>query len=123
MTARTKIDVHDGTLSMEFGDNVVLFNIFEAMKHPAEDHSIFIIDIINELVEEHMQIGTGSIDFSDFVEMSDVIDCFNFVEVRSDFDNMCDGVSECPRCANLRIATSKPEVTQVATIVKAESEN
>jgi len=28
MTARTKIDVHVGTLSMEFGDDAVHFNIF-----------------------------------------------------------------------------------------------
>ncbi|RDX76079.1 hypothetical protein CR513_43969, partial [Mucuna pruriens] len=49
MTARTKIDVHAGTLSMEFGDTLVLFNIFEAMKHPTEDHSLFGIDLIDEL--------------------------------------------------------------------------
>jgi len=30
-TAKTKIDVHCGTMSMEFGDNVVKFNIFDAM--------------------------------------------------------------------------------------------
>ncbi|RDX85484.1 Retrovirus-related Pol polyprotein, partial [Mucuna pruriens] len=52
MTARTKIDVHAGTLSMEFGDTLVQFNIFEAMKHPTEDHSLFGIDIMEELVEE-----------------------------------------------------------------------
>ena len=32
-TARTKIDVYAGTLSMEFGDIVVHFNILDAMKH------------------------------------------------------------------------------------------
>ncbi|RDY09936.1 Retrovirus-related Pol polyprotein from transposon 17.6, partial [Mucuna pruriens] len=88
MTARMKIDVHARTLSMEFGDNMVQFNIFEAIKHPAEDHSIFNINIINELVEEHMQICTSIVDFSNFVEMSDVIGCFNFVEARSDSENM-----------------------------------
>ncbi|RDX89983.1 hypothetical protein CR513_28207, partial [Mucuna pruriens] len=49
MTARTKIDVHAEMLSMEFGDTLVQFNIFEAMKHPTEDHSLFGIDIIDEL--------------------------------------------------------------------------
>ncbi|RDX65194.1 hypothetical protein CR513_56176, partial [Mucuna pruriens] len=44
MTARTKIDVHDETLSMEFGDTLVQFNIFEAVKHPTENHSLFGID-------------------------------------------------------------------------------
>ncbi|RDX97291.1 hypothetical protein CR513_19949, partial [Mucuna pruriens] len=47
MTARTKIVVNVGTLSMEFGDTLVQFNIFEAMNHPTEDHSLFNIDVSN----------------------------------------------------------------------------
>ncbi|RDX98101.1 hypothetical protein CR513_19028, partial [Mucuna pruriens] len=58
MTARTKIDVHVGTFSMEFGDTLVQFNIFEAMKHPTEDHSLFSIDILDELVEEYFQLDS-----------------------------------------------------------------
>ncbi|RDX84984.1 hypothetical protein CR513_33884, partial [Mucuna pruriens] len=80
MTAGTKIDVHPGTLSMEFDDNLVRFNIFDVMKHHIEDHSLFSIDIIDELVEEYMQLGTSSVEFSNFVEILDVMDCFNFVE-------------------------------------------
>ncbi|RDY12547.1 hypothetical protein CR513_02641, partial [Mucuna pruriens] len=60
MTARTKIDVHVGTLSMEFGDTLVQFNILEAMKHPIEDHSLFGIDLIDELVEECLQLDSSS---------------------------------------------------------------
>ncbi|RDX87560.1 hypothetical protein CR513_30958, partial [Mucuna pruriens] len=67
MTARTKIDVHSRTLSMEFGDTLVQFNNFEAMKHPTEDHSLFSIDIIEELVEEYLQLESGSEDIRDFV--------------------------------------------------------
>ncbi|RDY08458.1 Retrovirus-related Pol polyprotein from transposon 17.6, partial [Mucuna pruriens] len=52
MTAKIKIDVHARTLSMEFGDTLVQFNIFEAMKHPMEDTSLFGIDLINELEQE-----------------------------------------------------------------------
>ncbi|RDX80656.1 hypothetical protein CR513_38774, partial [Mucuna pruriens] len=66
MIARTKIDVHAGTLSMEFGDTLVQFNIFEAMKHPTEDHSLFGIDIIDELVEEYLQLDSCSKDIRDF---------------------------------------------------------
>ena len=33
-TIKTKINVHDGTLLMEFDNEIVKFNIFEAMKHP-----------------------------------------------------------------------------------------
>ncbi|RDY10469.1 Retrovirus-related Pol polyprotein from transposon 17.6, partial [Mucuna pruriens] len=60
MTAKTKIDVHVGTLSMEFGYTLVQFNIFKAMKHPMEDTSLFDIDLIDELVKEYMQADTGS---------------------------------------------------------------
>ncbi|RDX71505.1 hypothetical protein CR513_49133, partial [Mucuna pruriens] len=71
MTARTKSDVHARTLSMEFDDNLVQFNIFEVMKHPTEDHSLFSIDIIDELVEEHMQLGISRAKISHFVEIPD----------------------------------------------------
>ncbi|XP_027356788.1 uncharacterized protein LOC113866097 [Abrus precatorius] len=37
-TVRTKIDVYSRILSMEFGDDVMQFKIFEAMKHPLELH-------------------------------------------------------------------------------------
>ncbi|RDX89387.1 hypothetical protein CR513_28895, partial [Mucuna pruriens] len=63
MTARTKIDVHAGMLSMEFNDNLVQFNIFEAMKHPTEDPSLFGIDVIDELVVNYMQLEAGSAEF------------------------------------------------------------
>jgi len=53
-TARTKIDVYAGTLSMEFGDIVVNFNILDAMKHPSEDHSIFRVEIIDQIVDDYM---------------------------------------------------------------------
>ncbi|XP_071921722.1 uncharacterized protein [Coffea arabica] len=33
-TARTKIDVHEGTLSVEFDGETITFNIFDAMKYP-----------------------------------------------------------------------------------------
>ncbi|KAL0294594.1 UNVERIFIED_CONTAM: hypothetical protein Sangu_3214800, partial [Sesamum angustifolium] len=33
-TARTKIDVHAGTLSMEFDGEIIKFNIFDSMRYP-----------------------------------------------------------------------------------------
>ena len=39
---------------MEFGDIVVHFNILDAMKHPSEDHSIFCVEIINQIVDDYM---------------------------------------------------------------------
>ncbi|XP_050111755.1 uncharacterized protein LOC126590310, partial [Malus sylvestris] len=46
-TARTKIDVYSGTLSMEFDGEVVNFNLSDSIKYPSEDHSCFSIDIFD----------------------------------------------------------------------------
>ncbi|RDY11985.1 hypothetical protein CR513_03276, partial [Mucuna pruriens] len=88
MIARTKISVHARMLSMEFGDNLVQFNIFEAMKHPIEDPTLFGIDIIDELVEEHMQQDTDNAKFLKFAGDTDVFDCLGFVTDEVDYDKL-----------------------------------
>ncbi|RDX97985.1 hypothetical protein CR513_19175, partial [Mucuna pruriens] len=52
MTTKSKIDVHVGTLSIEFKDTYIEFNIFEALKHSTKDHSTFSLDSIDGLMEE-----------------------------------------------------------------------
>ncbi|KAF1892852.1 hypothetical protein Lal_00035496 [Lupinus albus] len=53
-TARTNIDVHAGTLSMEFDDKVARFNILDALKHPSEGHSVFNLDLLQEFNDTHL---------------------------------------------------------------------
>ena len=66
MTTRTKIDVHPGTLSMEFGDDVVHLNIFEAMRHSLDEHFVFLVDVIDDAVDR-VDICTNLLsDFSNF---------------------------------------------------------
>ncbi|RDX60377.1 hypothetical protein CR513_61485, partial [Mucuna pruriens] len=79
MIAKTKINVHVGTLSMEFGDTLVQFNIFEAMKHPTKDHSLFAIDLIDEQVEEYIQLDNHSEDINNFVERTHSIGCLGSI--------------------------------------------
>ncbi|RDY11615.1 hypothetical protein CR513_03691, partial [Mucuna pruriens] len=86
MTAKTKIDAHAGTLSIEFGDTLVQFNIFETMKHPMEDTSLFSIDLIGELVEEHMQADTSSTEFFQVAGNTDILDCLGSVFEEPDYD-------------------------------------
>jgi len=52
-TARTKIDVFNGTLTMEFDEEVINFNLSDYMKYPSENHSCFAIDVIDSLVQDH----------------------------------------------------------------------
>ncbi|CAN6725357.1 unnamed protein product [Malus baccata var. baccata] len=55
-TARTKIDVFKGTLTMEFDGEIINFNISEAMKFPKDDHSCFSIDVLDELAQHYLDM-------------------------------------------------------------------
>lgn len=48
-TARTKIDIHDSALTMEFVGKVIKFNVFYAMKYPNDISPIYELDVINSL--------------------------------------------------------------------------
>ncbi|XP_042387631.1 uncharacterized protein LOC121979712 [Zingiber officinale] len=95
-TARTKIDVHAGTLSMEIGDTVVHFSIFEAMKHPREDHSILSMDISEELDGmEFLSDIDSDLEVSDFgMENEFVALLEDILDVESDV-NLSECVGDC----------------------------
>jgi len=48
-TSRTKIDVHGGTLGIEFDSKVIKFNIFDAMRFPSDVNYLCALDVIDEL--------------------------------------------------------------------------
>ncbi|XP_026419453.1 uncharacterized protein LOC113315378 [Papaver somniferum] len=56
-TARTKIDVFKSALTMEFDDEIISFNIFEAMIYPSDVHSGFSIDIIDSLAQQIFELN------------------------------------------------------------------
>ncbi|XP_012453189.1 uncharacterized protein LOC105775201 isoform X3 [Gossypium raimondii] len=58
-TASTKIDVRNGTLTMEFDGEIVKFNVYEAISHPSEILNVNRIDIIDSLVEENFESICG----------------------------------------------------------------
>ncbi|CAN6706893.1 unnamed protein product [Malus baccata var. baccata] len=53
-SARTKIDVFKGTLTMEFDGEVIDFNISDAMRYPHDGHSCFSIDVIDSWAHEFL---------------------------------------------------------------------
>ncbi|CAN6712740.1 unnamed protein product [Malus baccata var. baccata] len=53
-TARTKIEVFKGTLTMEFDGDIIRFNLSETIKYPMEDHACFAIDIVDSLAQVHL---------------------------------------------------------------------
>ncbi|RDX73166.1 hypothetical protein CR513_47264, partial [Mucuna pruriens] len=84
-TTRTKIDVHVGTLFMEFGDNRVEYIIFEAMKHPIKNHLVFYLDVIDLLGDDYMDLHSEFPNFDDF----------------KDCDCTCTELTECPICLEI----------------------
>ncbi|KAM1774920.1 hypothetical protein ACFX12_044236 [Malus domestica] len=48
-----KIDVFNGTLTMEFDGEVINFTLSDYMKYPSENHSCFAIDVIDFLAQDH----------------------------------------------------------------------
>ena len=49
-TASAKINVATGALTFEFDGSVIYYNIYEAMKHPSQDPSVFAIDVLEPIV-------------------------------------------------------------------------
>ncbi|XP_052485174.1 uncharacterized protein LOC128040463 [Gossypium raimondii] len=56
-TARTKIDVHKGNLTMEFDGEIIKFNIFDAMRYPTDINSVFTLDVIDNFVQDVYELG------------------------------------------------------------------
>ncbi|XP_062075055.1 uncharacterized protein LOC133779070 [Humulus lupulus] len=55
-TARTKIDVHDGTLTMEFDGEIIRFNIFEAIRYPSDVHAVYSLDVLDILSQRCLDL-------------------------------------------------------------------
>ncbi|KAK4400859.1 hypothetical protein Sango_1192000 [Sesamum angolense] len=49
--ARTKIDVHSDTLSMEFDGKITKFNIYDSMRYPSDIPTALLVDIVDPFVQ------------------------------------------------------------------------
>ncbi|KAL0366953.1 UNVERIFIED_CONTAM: hypothetical protein Sradi_3585400 [Sesamum radiatum] len=49
--ARTKIDVHSGTLTMEFDGEIIRFNIYDSMRYPSDIPTALLVDVLDPLVQ------------------------------------------------------------------------
>ncbi|XP_027061839.1 uncharacterized protein [Coffea arabica] len=54
-TVRTKIDVHEGTLSVEFDEETITFNIFDTMKYPNDTESVNCVCLTNSIVQDDFE--------------------------------------------------------------------
>ncbi|PIN09707.1 hypothetical protein CDL12_17709 [Handroanthus impetiginosus] len=63
-TSRTKIDVHEGTLTMEFDGEVVKFDIYDTTKNPSNVSCIFAMDVTNAFTQETVDSSRSDKGFS-----------------------------------------------------------
>ncbi|KAL0409389.1 UNVERIFIED_CONTAM: hypothetical protein Sradi_1873300 [Sesamum radiatum] len=51
-TARTKIDVHNGTLTMEFDGEIIRVNIFDSMRYPSDLPTALFVDVFDPFIQK-----------------------------------------------------------------------
>ncbi|XP_011079209.1 uncharacterized protein LOC105162787 [Sesamum indicum] len=56
-TARTKINVHSGSLTIEFDGEIIRFNIYESMRYPTDLPTAFLVDIFDPLMQDSTTIN------------------------------------------------------------------
>ncbi|KAL0391216.1 UNVERIFIED_CONTAM: hypothetical protein Scaly_0478700 [Sesamum calycinum] len=56
-TARTKIDVHAGTLTMEFDGEIIRFNIFDSTRYPSDIPAALFVDAFDPFVQKFPAIN------------------------------------------------------------------
>ncbi|KAL0370823.1 UNVERIFIED_CONTAM: hypothetical protein Sangu_0400400 [Sesamum angustifolium] len=56
-TARTKIDVHAGTLTMELDGEIIRFNIFNSMRYPSDIPTALFVDAFDPFVQKFPAIN------------------------------------------------------------------
>ncbi|KAL0453550.1 UNVERIFIED_CONTAM: Retrovirus-related Pol polyprotein from transposon.6 [Sesamum latifolium] len=83
-TAKTKIDVDEGTLSVEIGGEIVKFNIAEAMKYPDELHSLYQVDVIDLVVHDVVEEKLVGTELDLVMEMDESDGEYDFVESLSE---------------------------------------
>ncbi|XP_074277418.1 uncharacterized protein LOC141601056 [Silene latifolia] len=51
-TSKTKIDMSNGNLTMEFDGKKLTYNIYDAMRQPSDSHSCYFLNIIEPIVSQ-----------------------------------------------------------------------
>ncbi|KAL7598036.1 uncharacterized protein LOC111878159 [Lactuca sativa] len=56
-TARTKIDIYAGSLTMKLDGETISFNIYDAMRYPSDVSSLCFIDVVEPLTQELFELS------------------------------------------------------------------
>ncbi|XP_044510154.1 uncharacterized protein LOC123228765 [Mangifera indica] len=95
-TAKTKIDVHKGTLTMEFDGEAVQFNIYDVMKYPDVDFPVYSVDLIDSLAQEIFDAE----DELEAANQDNILEERDEPKLISDVQNTVAAINECKELKN-----------------------
>ncbi|XP_024178672.1 uncharacterized protein LOC112184654 [Rosa chinensis] len=98
-TARTKIDVYEGTSTMEFDGDIICFKSFEAMRYPNDVHTCFSIDAFDYLLQDTFNASVGEDKLKSTLELGLEQNDFQLVEGDTSTGQM-QGKDTNPRVSN-----------------------
>ncbi|XP_061356221.1 uncharacterized protein LOC133300666 [Gastrolobium bilobum] len=73
-TARAMIDVEQGKLMLRVNEETVTIDVFESMKHPTDGEDYFMIDIIQEAIDDAMKEEIFSLELEQINEELEIND-------------------------------------------------
>ncbi|XP_052624790.1 uncharacterized protein LOC128132308 [Lactuca sativa] len=82
-TSKTKIDVYNGTLTMEFDGEVINFNVHEAKKVPSDVQSVNLVNLIQPSTKKGLNLSNN--EFLELV-LSQKLDRDKAKEIAKEFD-------------------------------------
>ncbi|XP_061355033.1 uncharacterized protein LOC133299583 [Gastrolobium bilobum] len=73
-TARVMIDVERGKLMLRMNEETVTIDVFESMKHPSDGGDCFMVDIIQEVVDDAMKEESSPLELEQINEEAELAD-------------------------------------------------
>ncbi|XP_061347235.1 uncharacterized protein LOC133292799 [Gastrolobium bilobum] len=73
-TARAMIDVEQGKLMLRMNEETVTMDVFESMKHPTDGGDCFMVDIIQEAVDDTMKEDSSPLELEQINEEAELAD-------------------------------------------------
>ncbi|KAL0378594.1 UNVERIFIED_CONTAM: hypothetical protein Sradi_3164900 [Sesamum radiatum] len=78
-TAKTKIDVDEGTLSVEFDGEIMKFKISEAMKYPNELQALYQINVVDSVVHDVLEEELVGTELDLIMDLDEDDECIEFI--------------------------------------------
>ncbi|XP_061360631.1 uncharacterized protein LOC133304597 [Gastrolobium bilobum] len=73
-TARAMIDVEQGKLMLRMNEKTVTIDVFESMKHPSNGGDCFMIDIMQEAIDDTMKEENSLLELEQINEETEIVD-------------------------------------------------